>query len=146
VIAVDAELLRASVVREIAAARSVSSTAKHAETVAALRDAETAVTQAARAVLTGEMVSLAAEFTAALDAALAIGRQLEEMTMGDQSPRALGFGPTWPAVVTAALDRMPKLHSLDTPLHILRNGGGSSDAWASRFKQLTADSIDGSSS
>jgi hypothetical protein len=141
VIAVDAELLRASVVREIAAARSLPSTAKHAEAVTASRDAETAVTQAAKAVIDSEMVDKARAFTAALDAALAIGEQLRELAHLDGQPSALGAPSRLPPEVERALERLPKQNPYDTPLHILRNGSGSSGAWKRRLAELTAESI-----
>ena len=136
VISIDGELLRARVAVEIAASKSATSTVRHASAVAALHDAANAVTQAARAVIDSEMVALAVEFTAALDAALGIGEQLRELTLRDH-PTSIGAASNLPAVVEQALSRMPRPDPLNTPLHILRNGG-SSGALAKRLSDLAA--------
>jgi hypothetical protein len=134
VIATDAELLRARVTLEIAVSRAAASTAKHAAAVAELREAEAAVTQAARRVVDAEMVELARTFSAALDAALALGERLRELSMRDE-PTALGSAPTLPATVTEALERMPQPNPYDTPMHVLRNGQHS-HAFAHRLAEL----------
>jgi hypothetical protein len=137
-IAVDAELLRASVVGEIAATRSVSSAAKHAEAVAALRAAEAAVAAAARAQIDSEMVELARQFEAQFDHAIETGEQLRELSTLDHKPIPLGARSTLPAAVTRALERLPKRNPLDTPIDQLRGAAVHSDRWSKRLAQLTA--------
>jgi hypothetical protein len=139
VIAVDAELLRARVAVECAAGKATSTAAEHTNAVAELRDAETAVGECARRVIVSEMVDLAGEFTAALDAAEAIGRELEALSLRDGSPAAIGTGPTLPAAVARALERLPARNPLDVPIYELRGGGMRSDRWARRLAELMAD-------
>jgi hypothetical protein len=139
VIAVDAELLRSSVVREIAAARSVSSTEKHGEAVAALRDAEAAVIDCAKRVINEQMVELAREITRGLDALLARGEELRELAMGDGMPIRMDEPSRVPLEVDRALERLSKLiNPLNVPLHVLR-AGPRIDLWAQRLAQLTAE-------
>jgi hypothetical protein len=137
VISIDGELLRARVAVEIAESKATASTAKHASAVAALRDAETAVTHAALAVIDAESITLAAKFTAALDHALALGAEL-----GVLSERNLLHNVSMPPVpveVTRALERLPQRNPYDIPVYEMRGGGGNGDAWRRRLAQLVAD-------
>jgi hypothetical protein len=138
VIAVDAELLRASVVGEIAAARSVSSAAKHTETVAALRAAETDVRDSAKRVIDCELIELAGRVTSGLDAVLALGEQLRELSLREGFPTTVGARSTVPPEVERALARLPQPNPYDVPMDVLR-GGVRSDAWARRLAELIAD-------
>jgi len=133
----DSASLSARITLEIAAARSAASTAIHTAAVAADIAAKAAVRQAARAVIDSEMLSLAAEFSAALDAALKIGARLRDLSQRDGGPTAMGEKSTLPAAVEEALLRMPPLDPFHTPVHILR-GAGRSTAWSDRFHELAA--------
>jgi hypothetical protein len=133
----DSALLTARITLEIAAARAAASTAKHTAAVAADIAAKAAVNQAARAVIDFQMLDLAAEFTAALDAALKIGARLRELSLRDNRPTAMGDRSTLPAAVEQALLRMPPLDPLHTPVHILR-GAGTSTAWSDLYRELAA--------
>jgi hypothetical protein len=133
-LAADTELLKARITFEIAAARASASTAKHAAAVAELHQAEAAVTQTARRVIDAEMIDLAGTFSATLDAALALGERLRELTLRDE-PTAWGSGPTLPAQVAAALERLPRQNPYDVPMSVLRNGEFS-HAFARRLSEL----------
>ena len=133
----DSALLTARITLEIAAARATASTAKHTAAVAADIAAKAAVAQAARAVIDFQMLGLATEFTAALDAALRIGARLRELSLRDNRPTSMGAASTLPVAVEEALLRMPPLDPFNTPVHILR-GAGSSTAWSDRFRELAA--------
>jgi hypothetical protein len=138
VIAVDAELLKARVAAEIARSRATASHAQHAAAVVELHAAETAVGEAARDVVLEEMVGLAAKFTAALDAALKIGAELQALAMRDHLRTPLNVSvPMLPHEVEDALARLPQPDQLNVPMHVLRNGVDSR-AWAERVAELTA--------
>jgi hypothetical protein len=139
-LAIGDELLRARVAVEIATSQAAASATKHAEAVEALREVEADVTQAARAQFDAELIALADTFTAALDAALEVGEQLQTLAAPDHLNRPLNAAlPTIPATVQAALKRLPKPNPLDVPLNILRGGnGGYSDTGANRLAQLIA--------
>ena len=81
---------------------------------------------------------MAQKFEASFDAALALGRKLEELSLGDSRPGPIGAASILPAAVTRALARLPKLSPYDTPIPQLR-GGRISDAWRSRLDALSAD-------
>jgi hypothetical protein len=141
VISIDGELLRARVAVEIAVSKSATSTARHASAVAALPDADSAVTQAAVAQIDLEQIERALKFTSALDAALKIGEQLQASSSRDhfRTPLNVPFPPV-PIEVTRALERLPRKNPYDIPVNELR-GGGRSNAWELRLAELIADDV-----
>jgi hypothetical protein len=142
VIAVDAELLRARVAVEIAQAKSAATAARHSAAIASLRQVEVEVRKAAEAIVLDEMIDLAGALNASMDRAMEIGAELEALSMREGRPTAIGTGPSVPAAVTRALERLPTRNPLDIPVYELRGGGMQSDRWARRLEALTADSID----
>jgi hypothetical protein len=134
----ESALMAARITLEIAVARAKASTDEHAEAVKAAKVEQIAKAQRAAAVIDSEMVAMAAEFSQALDAALKIGERLQDLASRNllNVPVNVSLPPVPPAVVEA-LKRMPPLDPFNTPVHILRNGGISSDAWSRRFAELT---------
>jgi hypothetical protein len=135
----ESALMAARITREIAVAKATASTAKHAAAVDMVKTERIAKAQRAVAVIDSEMVAMAAEFSQALDAALEIGERLQALSSRDhlRTPLNVPF-PSVPVEVVRALERMPKPNPYDVPISELRFGA-SSDAWARRFKELTAD-------
>jgi hypothetical protein len=125
----DAKLLRANIAVEISESQASTLRAQHAAAVAALRASEAAVSESAGRVLDFEMLALASKFTAALDAAMVLGAELEAMRT---------LRPV-PAEVTAALAKIPQPDPLHVPINILRNGRAhDGELWRQRHAQLTA--------
>jgi hypothetical protein len=138
VIEADARLLHAKIAAEIATSKAAASAAQHAAAVVELHDASAAVGEAARAVVLKEMLGLAAKFTAAFDAALKIGADLQALAMRDHLRTPLNISvPMLPPEVEAALDRLPLPDQLNVSVAELRNGN-TSRAWFERVAELTA--------
>jgi hypothetical protein len=142
VLRISDELPDAEAERECAEADAVAHKLRLTDLVAALRAAEAAVTVAAKSQLLAEMIDLAAKFNRAFDSAMQIGAQLQALALGDPLRRPLsGPGsevPPTAQVIEQALARIPRPDERHVPLHILRTGGASSDAWASRLAALIA--------
>jgi hypothetical protein len=136
---INDELPDAEAEDKCAKAGAVASKLRYTKWVEALKDAKASINQAAVAVIDSEMLDLAAAFNDAFDAALKIGAQLQALSSRDhlRTPLNVPF-PSVPVEVVRALERMPKPNPYDVPTSELRFGA-SSDAWARRFKELTAD-------
>jgi hypothetical protein len=127
----------AEIAAEISAKRAEASAATHAAAVQALRDADAGVAAAARAVIDGEMIELAREFTAAHDHAMRLGAKLQMLANTNPLFRPLNMAPrTLPPEVERALKLLPAPNELEIPVHLLRNGAYS-DAYERRFAELT---------
>jgi len=135
----ESALMAARITLEIAVAKATASTAKHTAAVDTAKAERIAKAQRAAAVIDSEMIVMAAEFSQALDAALEIGERLQNLASRNLLNVPVNVSvPRVPPAVVAALERMPKPDPFNTPIHILRNGA-SSNAWAERFAELTAD-------
>jgi hypothetical protein len=129
-------LLKARVNVEVAQSKAAASARAHASATVELHDAEAAVGEAARAMVLGEMLGLAAEFTATFDSALEIGGRLQALAMRDHLRTPLNISvPNLPPEVEAALDRLPPPDQLNISVAELRNGN-TSRAWADRVAEL----------
>jgi hypothetical protein len=138
VLEADSALLGARIDVEIAADQLVELTKQHAAALDAAKAERIAKAQRAAAVIDSEMVAMAAEFSQAFDAALEIGKKLQDLASRNHMTIPMNVSvPPVPAIVLVALERMPKPDPYNTPVHILRNGTNST-AWADRFAELTA--------
>jgi hypothetical protein len=139
VIDIDGKSVRARVAAEIAAAKWKALTKDREAAVGELIRAKTAVREAAKAVMLDEVIGLAREVTAYLDAALVPGQRLQALASRNFLNTPLNAAlPSVPVEVTQALSRLPPLDLLHTPINVLRNGG-SSNAWTERLAELIAD-------
>jgi hypothetical protein len=137
--AVDRILAGAAVSAEIATARAATAHQRHASAVKALKQAVAAVDVAARTVLNGELLNLAAQFERALDHAMALGAKLQALAGSDvlnqpvNQPRL-----AIPAQAQAALARMPKVDDLHVSVDRLRGVAACGDGFAARLQALAA--------
>jgi hypothetical protein len=138
---IDAALIAARITLEIAEAKSATSTATHAAAVAAVSAAKAVVAEAARKVIDCELIALADQVTASLDAALSLGAQLQSFSARDFLRTPLNAPlPSVPVEVTRVLERLPpQRNPLDIPVCELRGHGAQGDGWQKRFAELIAD-------
>jgi hypothetical protein len=136
-----AELVTARHGAAVAAAALEVVRQAHSDANAALATAEEAVVDTAKQILDAKADELAAGVMAAMDEAIKLGNELQRyipdylLTPVNVARRPVS------ASVRAAIDRLPRMDELNTPLNQLHGRVSSGDAWARKLKALVADEV-----